>query len=334
MSIHRGGGGFDGNGQDRLRATNDLLRKYIAPRRTAVSAAGAKDGAAQSKNRSGRRCKHHSSTIGYGEERYETAIGCRGVGRDGGHFGFGGGFVAAHVYESGPCCAGLQLDRLVRRHQRRLFVAGFLGRIPSGKRRDDELLQSSPSGVAPGSVDLNPKGGLFGGQIGYNWQTGVWVLGLEADLDWADIKSSGAAVGPVFVLRGLDSFTAAATQKIDTFGTLRARIGFTPIDRVLLFATGGLAYGHTKLDTSYGDAACILCTSGSSSAWKTGWTAGAGVEWAFQNNWTLRGEYLYYDLGAVDHVLTDPTAPGATMNARAEYHGNIVRAALNYKFAP
>jgi outer membrane immunogenic protein len=191
-----------------------------------------------------------------------------------------------------------------------------------------------PAGVAPGSVDLNPKGGLFGGQIGYNWQAGVWVLGLEADLDWADIKSSGAAVGPVFVLRGLDSIAGTATQKIDAFGTLRARVGFTPTDRVLLFATGGLAYGHTKLDATYGDAACIFCTSGSSSAWKTGWTAGAGVEWAFQNNWTLRGEYLYYDLGSVDHVLTDPTAPNAAINARAEYHGNIVRAALNYKFAP
>lgn len=49
----------------------------------------------------------------------------------------------------------------------------------------------------------------------------------------------------------------------------------------------------------------------------TGWYAGAGVEWAFQNNWTLRGEYLYYDLGSVDHVLTDPTAPNAAINARA-----------------
>lgn len=191
-----------------------------------------------------------------------------------------------------------------------------------------------PAGATPRSVGVDPKGGLFGGQIGYNWQTGVWVLGLEADLDWADIKSSGAALGPVFVRRGLDSYTAMATQKIDAFGTLRARVGITPTDRVLLFATGGLAYGHTKLDTNYSDVACELCAAGSSSAWKTGWTAGAGVEWAFQNNWTLRGEYLYYDLGSVDHVLTDPTAPGAAVNAHAEYHGNIVRAALNYKFAP
>jgi outer membrane immunogenic protein len=191
-----------------------------------------------------------------------------------------------------------------------------------------------PAGVTPRSVGVDPKGGLFGGQIGYNWQTGVWVLGLEADLDWADIKSSGAATGPVFPRRGLEAYTAMATQKIDAFGTLRARVGITPTDRVLLYATGGLAYGHTKLDTNYSGATCELCAVGSSSAWKTGWTAGAGVEWAFQNNWTLRGEYLYYDLGSVDHVLTDPTAPGAAVNAHADYRGNIVRAALNYKFAP
>jgi outer membrane immunogenic protein len=186
----------------------------------------------------------------------------------------------------------------------------------------------------PTSVNVDPKGALIGGQFGHNWQTGIWVWGLETDLDWADIKSSGTASGTTFQRRDVHyTFTATGAQKLDAFGTLRARVGITPADRVLVYATGGLAYGHAKFDASYGDTACELCLSGSDERWKIGWTVGGGLEWAFLNNWSLKGEYLYYDLGSMNQVLTGSPSEAA-VDAHAEFRGNIVRAGLNYKFAP
>ncbi|MBL8893978.1 MAG: porin family protein [Rhizobiales bacterium] len=151
---------------------------------------------------------------------------------------------------------------------------------------DDESIRLKPDfQEKAGHLDLN---GLFGGaQVGANWQTGNWVLGVEADLQLSDIIDSDrhSADGLEFSSRG----------DIDWYNTVRIRAGYA-IDNLLIFGTGGLALGgvdykvHTVDDPS---AAINLSDSYTAS----GWTAGAGVEWGFSANSSAKIEYLFTDLG-------------------------------------
>lgn len=118
------------------------------------------------------------------------------------------------------------------------------------------------------------KGGLAGGTVGYNWQTGNWVYGLEADAAWADISAS-ATTGLV-----------TARDKIDGTGTARGRIGYA-FDTVLLYGTGGYAWADNQLSLS------ALGVSVSDTKFLNGWTAGAGVEVMFAPKWSVKAEYLY-----------------------------------------
>jgi outer membrane immunogenic protein len=104
------------------------------------------------------------------------------------------------------------------------------------------------------------KGGFGGGTLGYNWQFGTFVIGVEGDGAFSDISST--ATSPL----------VTATAKIDSLATVRGRAGVA-FDQVLLYGTGGFAFNdnHTQ----------------------NGWTAGAGVEWMFMPRWSLKAEYLY-----------------------------------------
>jgi outer membrane immunogenic protein len=186
----------------------------------------------------------------------------------------------------------------------------------------------------PTSIPLDPSGFLVGGQFGYNWQvSSAWVLGFEADMSWTDMRKTVAERATNEVSRIM-----TAREKLDSFGTVRARLGFIPVDRLLVYGTGGLAYGHARLSTALtlvndGTTVCAgnNCQAGATSDTKVGWTIGAGTEWAFTNNWSLKAEYLYYDLGNLSHTMTDPSFP-SIFNAAVQLKGNIVRAGVNYRF--
>ena len=155
----------------------------------------------------------------------------------------------------------------------------------------------------------DPTGFVGGAQIGANYQVPntAFVLGAEADIQYSGIE--GKANGPGFNALG------DAKQQVEWFGTLRPRAGFA-LDRTLLYVTGGLAYGNQKLSIpGY--------SSGSST--DVGWTAGAGAEYAFTNNFTAKVEGLYVDLGKSDLVPAAPIAKTGT-----EF--GVVRAGVNYKF--
>jgi len=162
---------------------------------------------------------------------------------------------------------------------------------------------------APGFDD--PDGFVGGAQIGYNYQIGQFVVGLETDIQYSDLSGKTRPVtfadGNVGVGRG----------EVEYFGTVRGRIG-AAFDRALIYVTGGLAYGETKfrgLDTTAG-------LSFSKSKTTAGWTIGGGLEYAFTDNITAKAEYLYVDLG-------DNRYYGAN---KAETKFSVVRAGLNYKF--
>lgn len=129
------------------------------------------------------------------------------------------------------------------------------------------------------------QGGFAGGTVGYNWQTANWVYGLEADAAWADINASAAGAA---VIPGLGLVGVTASDKINSTGTVRGRIGYA-FNTVLLYATGGYAWANNKLSIG----APALGLSASQEKFLSGWTVGAGVEVMFAPKWSVKGEYLY-----------------------------------------
>ncbi len=187
------------------------------------------------------------------------------------------------------------------------------------------------SGAIASSIPLDPKGFVGGGQIGYNWQIApMWVFGLEADISWTDFDETASLPGPADPSR-----IVTAHQKLDWFGTVRGRLGVTPTDRWLAYVTGGFAYGRGSLSTALtrttGCAGANNCQQGSVSDTLTGWTVGGGLEWALANNWSVKAEYLYFDLGSLSHLMTDPFFPLTTFRASTDFKGHIIRAGINYK---
>ena len=223
-----------------------------------------------------------------------------------------------------------------------------------GKSKTDVSYFNSVTGLPivppPGSIthaDFNLNGGIAGGQIGFNWQSGIWVGGLEADLQWSGQKGSAffscAAVpvtagpclpGLTFLPAGVTGASLAFDQKLQWFGTVRGRLGVTPAPTVLLYVTGGLAYGEIKTDgvfNGFTPAAVLSSVAFSQSTTKTGWTVGGGIEGRLSGNWTGKIEYLYMDLGTVSGtVVNTPALVGANWSSRIT--DNILRVGLNYKF--
>lgn len=208
--------------------------------------------------------------------------------------------------------------------------------------------------VASSSASFGSKGWLGGVQAGYDWQLNQrWLAGVEADFDWSDIAGNGSA--PTMVVFGNEVATLNASQKVEWFGTLRARIGYLATPDLLLFATSGLAYGKVSESASivlppgasnsqgnfgtgyacggiYGDSTCF---AGAGSRTSAGWTAGAGAEYRFSQHATVKLEYLYVDLGTNDFPIS-AAHPGAlkpsVLNASSETAFNVVRVGVNYRF--
>jgi len=167
--------------------------------------------------------------------------------------------------------------------------------------------------ASSGSVD--PKGWLAGGTVGYNLQTGVWVWGLEGDIDWSTIK--GSTVGGTGVC-GVGGNGAGCETRNRWLATARGRIGYA-FDRWLPYLTGGAAFGDVKMSPN---------TGLSETKTKVGWTVGVGLEYAFLGAWSAKLEYLYADLGKSN---CSPATCGGT-GVDVSFKSNIVRAGVNYRF--
>jgi outer membrane immunogenic protein len=177
-------------------------------------------------------------------------------------------------------------------------------------------------GYAWGKADLSSPAGTFttdtqngylaGFTVGYNLQTGVWVWGIEGDIDYAWIKGNAVnTVGAGCVGSG------GCDIKNTFFSTARGRIGYA-WDRFLPYVTGGVAFGNSKISAPAGV---------SSNKTNVGWTAGAGLEYAFLGNWSAKAEYLYADLG---NGTCDASVCGVEVDYKSKI--NVVRAGLNYRF--
>jgi outer membrane immunogenic protein len=156
---------------------------------------------------------------------------------------------------------------------------------------------------------FSTDGGLIGGTIGANFQTGQLVFGIEADADWSDINGSSAATNAV---------CPSCQTRNDWLGTVRGRIGYA-FDRVLFFGSGGGAFGDVK---------AAAPGFGSQDSTEFGWTAGAGLEYAFSDSLTAKIEYLFVDL----ENASCTTVCGGGFPVAVSFNSNIVRAGINYKF--
>ena len=155
--------------------------------------------------------------------------------------------------------------------------------------------------------DFGITGGLVGGTIGVNLQTGTWVWGLEGDIDASWIKGSDTAT----------CGTPGCETRNDWFATARGRIGYGGFGNWLPFITGGAAFGDIKATTG----------AGSESTTKVGWTVGGGIEYAFLGSWSTKVEYLYADLGKATC-----SSPACSHDIDVKFHTSIVRLGLNYRF--
>ena len=214
---------------------------------------------------------------------------------------------------------------------------------------DDTVVGAAVPFAGTGSAN-NIDGIIGGGQIGYNWQSGPILFGLEADF-----QGSGERGGSTFCQTAacpLGSLTGSVDHKLRWFGTARARAGWLPTDRVLLYVTGGLAYGQIDSDYTLGFLGTPL-TGFSAKNTKAGYTIGGGIEGALWGNWTAKAEYLFMDLGsfasgngvattttsvnllntpqqAFNTVIdTSTTASGAFNN---RFRDHIFRVGINYRF--
>jgi outer membrane immunogenic protein len=191
------------------------------------------------------------------------------------------------------------------------------------------------------SVRFNDAQFIGGGQAGYNWQSGRFVGGIEGDISWTGINQTiltTKAMTPP--LAGF--MVHAEGVKEDWLATIRGRAGFTVTPNFLLYATGGLAFGHVQTAGAVAFTVTADTYAGASDDTRFGWTVGAGGEWMITPKWSIKAEYLYVDLGkqgdnlacTAPGICTAPpqVAPGATYQADFRLHEHIARVGLNYHF--
>jgi outer membrane immunogenic protein len=222
-----------------------------------------------------------------------------------------------------------------------------------------------------GIAHVNQNGFIGGGQIGYNWQVGSsFVLGLEADIQGSTIRGNGGYVGAsqdsmywvdppplpcspspqhTCTLSRTTTGLGQVTARIDWMGTVRGRLGYLLTPTLLVYGTGGLAYGGVQASAVHaaitqGTLAGLYALgpgnvpfpspyngtltlvpgigAGNFSETRVGWTAGGGFEWMFWPNWSVKAEALYYDLGSVA-LPSSPITAAAPIGVPANVLGPV-----------
>ncbi len=201
-------------------------------------------------------------------------------------------------------------------------------------------------------IKIAPDGIIGGFQAGYNSRTDSFIIGVETDFQFSDMNGSKTVSfepDPYSYVEG------RVSQSTDWFGTLRLRAGVLANPSTLLYATGGFAYGRVKYGVSgsyYYDGyfSPVSATEGNDNGYsisvsdgktKTGWTVGGGIEHAFDKNWSIKAEYLYYKLGSrvfsdsdlySDSEIQSADSSADYIQAKWGASAGIARIGFNYRF--
>lgn len=193
-------------------------------------------------------------------------------------------------------------------------VAAFLAMTASS------FAQAPASGSASNSDSASSW--VAGGHVGYNWQNGPWLYGLEADLSGMHLKTDFNTVLPTGAFANTNS-------TVDWYGTVRGRLGWTT-GPFLFYGTGGLSFGGIDLNSSLsGNAGRSLIAQ--SSTTRAGWVAGGGIDYMWRPDLILKLAYQYVDLGSISVA-----GSGSGLSESATAHGrfSVVTAGLSWHFAP
>jgi outer membrane immunogenic protein len=233
-----------------------------------------------------------------------------------------------------------------------------IGNYFSKNEYANDVAAFATAASASGFNSGNNVGFIGGGQMGYNWQFyNSLVAGVEADIQGIAGNNGSRTVWTAVPGGSYKDYSSnnwfgitSVRGSLDYLGTVRGRLGWLFTPTLLLYGTGGLAYGGVTINTAtqvYNDGYFSNYISPSFggvnfSNTQVGWTAGGGLEWMFWPNWSAKVEYLYYDLGSVNQGFAMPVTynygegySDASLFAgqvRARINGNIVRAGLNYHF--
>lgn len=205
------------------------------------------------------------------------------------------------------------------------YLGGNLG---GGWAKSDWFEDAASSGSRVGppgfhDASIHASGILGGGQIGFDYQNGWTVFGIQADAEAAGIRGNASCFPEVV------GSVQTCPIRIDAMGTVTGRIG-AAFDRTLLYVLGGFAWEHERLDNL-----CNICTSLDSrfSGTKGGWTVGAGLEYALAGNWSAFVQYNYMGFGTRNQFfpsINPPTARPETEVVRENI--NVIKAGINYRF--
>ena len=240
----------------------------------------------------------------------------------------------------------------------------YIGGSVGGKWNDTNVdiyptgcfLNAAPNGcggAAPGlsgvaanpirsdSTHLGQSRFIGGGQAGYNWQSGNWLLGVEGDISWTGLNQS--IITTKTMTPPLAGFMVhSEAMKEDWLATFRARAGFVVAPSFLLYATGGLAVAHVQTASAVAFTVTPDIYAGTFDETRAGWTVGGGGEWMIARNWSIKAEYLYVDLGKQTVNLAcvntgicgapPQPAPGASYANDFRFREHVARVGLNYHF--
>ena len=213
------------------------------------------------------------------------------------------------------------------------YIGGNVGYGISRSPTTSSLLApTTPPTIAFSSTSPTTADGVVGGgQIGWNKMFAPsWLFGIEADIQAADQKGT-SRTGLDFA--GPGQFFSVESR-LNWFGTVRARLGWTATPDTLLYVTGGYAYGEVETRNSSfvtGGGGPVAAGSSAKSV-KDGWTVGGGVETRLWNsNWTAKAEYLYVDLGSQGAANLAGPVPSFSQVSNVDFKDHVVRVGLNYK---
>ena len=233
--------------------------------------------------------------------------------------------VAAAVLAAAPLCAQAA-DMPLKAQPPATFNWGGCslgGSVGYAWGRDFDTETVTVTGLLTGTSptdSANPNGAKLGGYLGCNWQLGgPWVIGADGDLEWANLRAT-----TTFPNTGPPS--DFYDTHIDNQSSIRGRLGFTMEPRLLLYATGGVAFAAIKEHD-------VLAATGAftdNSTTRTGWTLGAGLEYALTDRWIGRFEYRYANFGTFTYNTAVFGPPLLTESHKTTE--NAFRGGLAYKF--
>lgn len=192
-----------------------------------------------------------------------------------------------------------------------------------------------PFGVVPTDSSVSASGFLGGVQGGFNWQFApMWVAGIEGDFSWTRMNASVTVIPVTPAGAPLPAQPTSWTRDLKWLASARARLGYLATPDLLVYGTGGVAFGGFDYDASF------VNTAPGSNNWSnpfsktlTGFVVGGGVDWRFAPHWALRGEYLFYHFPSTDNLASNPVFP--TFPIRFTWDDTDVhvgRVALSYQF--